>query len=312
MSDLPPRSSDAAGAPGAELSRSFTLAMRRWTMAHLLTAADVTLARLKELGVAPPPDNRLARARRLVHRVISAPHEAGAPSGSERERFAAAAHTIFELFFIVRAMDAADTLAPERLAVTLGGRDTPDEDSTTTARDAQFELLAAALLRLGGIRGVRLGEPDVRIPAGQATFGVAVKRLSSTKQLRKRVRKAIDQIREQQQPGGLVVLGLDSFVMGLSPNEAHAMTDGTAAQSRDLVRSLRGEDVVLGVLGVAVAFQLTGLEEGTALGLHIATPLQLIAPFEEHERVFARLAHIGRNIVAGLARETQALEAMMV
>jgi hypothetical protein len=311
MSDHPPQANDATSAAGAELSRSFTLAMRRWRVRHLLVAADVTLARLKELGVAPPPDNRLARARRLVHRVVSAPDEAGALSGSERERFAAAAHTIFELFFIVRVMDAADTLAPERLAVTLGGRDTPGEDSTTLARDAQFELLAAALLRLGGIRGVHLGEPDVRIPAGQATLGVAVKRISSPKQLRKRVRKAINQIREQEQPGGLVVLGLDSFVKGLSPNEAHAMADETAAHCRQFVKSLRGEDIVLGVLGVAVAFQLNGLEEGAALGLHISTPLQLIAPSEEHRRVFARLAPIGRNIVAGLARETHVLEAMM-
>jgi hypothetical protein len=65
----------------------------------------------------------------------------------------------------------------------------PDERKKTTARDLQFQYFAQATLESCGIH-TQSSEPDFLASVGSVCFGVAVKRISSPKKLRSRVRSA--------------------------------------------------------------------------------------------------------------------------
>ena len=286
-------------------SRAGEFEMRRWTMRHVIEGAKLTLQRLEQLGRVPP-GNRLTRALHYLGALATESSTVG-PVALDQRHFSEAVRTAFEFFFIVRALDAEDSLAHERVLVALGGADLPEEDRTTTARDAQFELLVTALLRLGGIIGVRLGEPDIRIPAGNEAIGVAVKRLTSPKQLTKRMRKAIQQVRGQGQRG-IVVVSLDAFAAGTSIEAMEEIAFSTTLRCRNLVEELRGGDAVFGVLGIAAGFFSPDGEDGAALGIRVSQHLQLIAPEHEHGLIQGRVGQIADNLAAGIARETFWLE----
>lgn len=70
-----------------------------------------------------------------------------------------------------------------------------DNRSGSPAGDMQFELLQAAMFRLGGVDTFD-GEPDIQIMYGRERVGVAVKRIRSLerRQIRKHVKKAAKQI----------------------------------------------------------------------------------------------------------------------
>lgn len=181
----------------------------RLQIGDLLASAAATLARLHALGVALPPSNRLARARSQVEGLLREADTHG-PLNVDAAWFGELLRTMLEHHLIVRCIDASDPREVELVGAILSGGDTPAEDRRTHARDTQLELVVATMLRLAGVVGVHLGEPDLRIPAGSETLGIAVKRISSRKQLSKRLKKAVRQIRSQDQRG-LVVVGLDAL-----------------------------------------------------------------------------------------------------
>ncbi len=74
------------------------------------------------------------------------------------------------------------------------------------ARDAQFELLAAANCRAAGGRP-RHEEPDILVDVGIKTLAIAAKRIRSIKRLEEHVRKARSQILGTAH-GGLIALDL--------------------------------------------------------------------------------------------------------
>lgn len=79
------------------------------------------------------------------------------------------------------------------------------EKGFTPARDAQFELLIAALLKKGGFLP-DFAEPDLRVtfPDGQRV-GIAAKRVKSEQKLSSRIRKGINQIEVSQMHGVVAV-----------------------------------------------------------------------------------------------------------
>ena len=273
----------------------------------LLSAADLTLDRLCTLGVPIASDNRLARARRTVLKLSER------ADNEEDVRvdpivFAELHRTMLEQFLIVRAIDPRRPEEVQHVAHLLSGSDDPATDTDTRHRDAQFELMIAALLRFGGIVGVHLGEPDIRIPAGAEFLGIAVKRISSPKKLEKRMKQAARQIQRQSQRG-LVVLGLDSVADSAARGSESEMVRKATERCRELLAEYNLENDVIGVLGMAM--RIRWVESTVSLGaIETKFNLQLIAPEEEHEEVRRRVRLIGRNISRAISREFEYLEAL--
>jgi hypothetical protein len=199
-------------------SRSGVFALPPFTIRSALNGAVHVRERLAHAGIRLPPRHRLQRAEETIRELLAsnAVRRDRAVQVS-RTQLGEMLRTILEQFFIVRAL-ASDpsVVTPElqhRLKAILSGGDAPGDDRRTAARDVQFELVIAALLRLAGVRGVHWAEPDLRIPAGDQDLCLAVKRISSTRQFERRVKGAIKQIRRQKGMG-LIVLGLDAFTGG--------------------------------------------------------------------------------------------------
>lgn len=71
------------------------------------------------------------------------------------------------------------------------------ERDSTPARDAQFELLLAAMLKRGGFN-IHFEEPDIQVELPDHTrIGIAAKRVKSQKRISSRIHKGSKQIRGQ-------------------------------------------------------------------------------------------------------------------
>ncbi len=119
--------------------------------------------------------------------------------------------TILEQYIVARALGAPGwTLHPvqlSKLEMMLSGADTEDDEENPLARNTQFELYSGATLVMGDVR-TRLAEPDLRADYLGIEIGIAAKRVRSAKQLTKRAKDAVDQIRGSGLPG-IVALNVD-------------------------------------------------------------------------------------------------------
>lgn len=185
---------------------------------NIVGAADYALDRLKALEIQIPRDSRLDRARRHVDAL----HD---PSKSKpsNELLAEAARSIFEMYWITRALGALtghlDGPLATKLREMLAGPDLPrdENDSSCRSRNTQFELFFGAWLTAGGI-AVDLGEPDLLMEFAGTRIGVAAKRVSSRKTIQQRIRKGIKQIAKHT-GAGIIALNVDRLLGELPPTE---------------------------------------------------------------------------------------------
>lgn len=241
-----------------------------WSLDRVLRGGRITLERLRALGVRVPADNRLERACHYLAAAMQVP--VGAMTGEEHALVGESVHTIFEQYLIVRAMTRAGHEVQDRLRRLLEGGDLPGMSSHTEPRDTQFELAVGALLWMGGVKGVRFGEPDWRIQAGPSEIGIAVKRLSSRRNRFKRVRDAVDQIHQQAIPG-VVILSLDGISSASTEAEANANAQEVVKEFKEvaIVHNSRctNDGVVLGVVGFATGFEEVVRDGAAAITLWI-------------------------------------------
>lgn len=183
----------------------------------VLRAADYATQRLRELGIRLPPNSRLDRARARV---------ASAKDGSAGEiadpLLAEATRTVYELYFITRAMGGKGTPDKdllERWGHILGGPDLPGDetDSSAKARNTQFELFVGAWLTAGGVP-VRLEEPDLRMLYYGQELGIAVKRVRSRAKFVGRACDGAEQIEEHTE-AGVVAINVDHLLDGLPQSQ---------------------------------------------------------------------------------------------
>lgn len=273
-----------------------------WTLSQASKAAELTLGRLHGFRIRIPTDNRIARARSVLTEGSRIPWFDLADDS--QTRVAEAMRTVLEQYLITRSIVLPSKELRERLRWLLEGPDLPRNDAKTSAHDVQFELLTGAVLDLAGIRGVRLEEPDWRIPAGDKDIAVAAKRLCSLKSATKRVRKAIGQIRRQGIPG-IVLLNLDQLVRGMSAGEAAQFVTSALKEFRQLVARWNAEDVVFALFGFATSFDWVSTEVGGVLGLRVFSKGEIIASpgdLPEAPRIEAKLRLMGHNIITSAAR----------
>ena len=181
-----------------------------WTAEKTIAAADMTVARLRDFGISVPSNGRLPRAQAEIARAERFHVRLGTTDRAMEEALAEANRTVFELYYIVSRLQPPNRQTTKKLRVLLGGPSVPDDSRHDPARDTQAEFFSAALLRAAGY-AVTWGEPDLIITRDNRSFGVAVKRVTSDEQFRRRVRKAAAQLRAANLTG-LIIVNAERFL----------------------------------------------------------------------------------------------------
>lgn len=195
-----------------------------------IAAADWTLRRLEELGVRIPPGNRLVQARRLLAEVNSGKPPLTPSDERVLKRVAEAQRTVTEQYIIARAVRQAGSPTSQKLEEMLGGPEVEEHEKNPIARNTQFELYVTAMLAMGGAT-VTLAEPDALMLFDSEEVGVAAKRLSSPKQLRRRLEEGVKQI-ERSHRRGFVAMNVDIFVKQMATEEDPARATSCSSSRR--------------------------------------------------------------------------------
>jgi len=89
--------------------------------------------------------------------------------------------------------------------VVLDAHEPQDDLVNSPGRDAQFNLLLAAVCQNARMLPVGYGEPDVTCTVNGMKFGIAAKRMKSAKRVRERIKKGADQVRRSGMPGVVAI-----------------------------------------------------------------------------------------------------------
>ncbi len=165
-------------------------------------------------GVAAPSHGRHKVALEILQKWNKTEQPIDLSDKDELRRLTEAHRLAWETFLItVGAIEdhrnARTPFTQDKFRLMLDG-DLVVEGPRGTARDTQFELFLAAMLRLGGV-SVADGEPDLLMGYGTSEVGVAAKRIRSLNidQVQKNARDAASQI-ERESVRGWIALNLDS------------------------------------------------------------------------------------------------------
>jgi hypothetical protein len=263
---------------------------------------------LRDFGLRVPSENRTRRAAEILERASQTAWDELAAEA--RRDLSEAATTVMEQYLIVRAITEPNDALKKRLWWLLKGPLRPGRKDASQPYDVQFELFAGAALIHAGIQGVRLDEPDWRIPAGNQEVGIAAKRVSSRKNYTKLVQKAISQIRGQGCPG-VIVLNFDALVGTDRPCEAAMRVTSMVKEGRELMRTFEAEDVVFCLFGFATSFNVLWSPVGGALGIEVFTHGEVIEPdLSNASKIRTWFDRIGGNIMRSVSRAMQDMPAL--
>jgi hypothetical protein len=174
------------------------------------------------------------------------------------QALAEANRTVFELFYIVSRLQPPDEPTKRKLRVVLGGPSVPDDSRHDAARATQAEFFSAALLRAAGY-AVTWGEPDLIISRDNRQFGVAVKRVTSDEQFRRRVRQAASQLRSANLTG-LVLVNAERFLARAYARDRDVNVSSVLYRKTgewvNFIDEADLNDRILMVAGIATSFRL--------------------------------------------------------
>ena len=276
-----------------------------WTELHGLRAGSLAIDRLAKFGARLQPGSRLLASVTRVERAIERRTVDPAKDGDFAYRLAESHRTILEFYIISSALGEVDGIDEKRLNLALSGHDLPEEDTLTTgARDAQFELLVTALVHHAGIRDVSVGEPDIRIKAGDRCFGIAAKRVSSRRQLEKHLRKSSKQIR-QQDDYGLIALNLDGVIDPIyrlhGVERARSAFRSLILESHDFIESHGYGGHVAGLQGFATILGWESADGNAVMGLEVLSHSHWVSSSEDLDRMRQFIAGRGVHLQDRLA-----------
>ena len=217
----------------------------------LIDAADWIRKRVDEFSVPQPPGNRLLKAQALMRDVNARRISLDKDEDATLQRITEAHWTILEQYIIARSLGRPGRRLSHaqlaKLEAMLSGADTEDDDRNPFARNTQFELYAGAILIMGDVK-TWLAEPDSRFDYLGLEVGLAAKRIRSPKQLIKRAKEAVQQIKASGILG-FVAMNVDVLVkaVGSDPTGSHLLderlvaineVDGLLSQHEEVVGSL--------------------------------------------------------------------------
>ena len=176
-----------------------------WGKQEGLTEINSRLTRLRSslaaLNLAIDPQSRLGL---FEHQLTEFPQPGYNPlrdTNFDWLAFTEGNRDLAELSFIVETLGKSDS-EKLRLELTraLHGARLPSSDKRTEARNIQFQLYLTAWLMHSGFE-VCLEEPDLKFSHDGICYGIAAKRLSSPRQVEKRVREAVHQLERLELKG---------------------------------------------------------------------------------------------------------------
>lgn len=268
---------------------------------------------MREWGIPIAADTRLSRA----HRQIANTRSIGVVNPQKvtelASRVAEAHRTIMEFYSIVRAITGPEDSLFSKIPKALVGHDLAQEDRNPEARNYQFELFIASLVRHAGIPGIFSSEPDFRIRAGTEELGVAAKRLVSTnrRQVEKRVAKAIKQLKRAN-VAGFIALNLDELATQIFLEQGHEAAQRTFADTveyaRAYVQKLREDDLVFAIYGFATVFGWIADLEPAQITIDVTCHAAWIAHPPDHRDIYQFTFQHGRHLDRTLSRLVRDLD----
>lgn len=223
----------------------------RFGASGFIAAAQWTRKRLEEFSVPQPAGNRLSKAGDLIREVNDRKIVLTPDDDQTLYRVTEAQWTIFEQYIVARGLgEPGRALSGAQLAkleTMLSGADTENKDLNPLARNTQFELYTGATMTMGDVP-TRIGEPDLRVDYLGLDVGVAAKRVRSAKQLVKRAKEAVEQIKSSGTPG-IVALNVDVLLKAIGSGTADTeQLDERLAVLNEVDELLMQHDAVLGSL----------------------------------------------------------------
>lgn len=261
------------------------------TGAQIADKGRRSIRRLTAWGVEVPPNCRLVRATELVESSLDA-DVARALDSHGRDKVGEAARTLFEFYIITHCMKKppGDAVLLDKLADALSGADVPVDEEAHSARDTQFELYVWGLLNATGSPCSFVEPPDLACRYGDEKIGIAVKRVWSLDQTKKRLSLAARQIARSRLRGFIAVSAQEFLTAEAGVPD---LLEKGNAYNRDVARLhghfpyLARKAHVLGATVIGATYRWDVPEVGQVhLGVTVWHQDFSWADTEEEERVF--------------------------
>jgi hypothetical protein len=208
---------------------------QQWHSSGISLGYDETLRRvvhlktaLEQFGITLHPQSRVSlferRLRRLGERGID---QAIRDHNFDWTEFTEGNRDVMELSFILeKLMPLFPDEMKSALKGIISGAPLPSGDANTVARDIQFQLYVTARLAHSGFP-LKLHEPDLVFAYEGSEYGIAAKRISSAKQLKRRIKEAVNQL-EKAGLKGFIALSLDRMLLEKPGDPRIAAMDETS------------------------------------------------------------------------------------
>lgn len=176
-----------------------------------LVGYKLALEKLTSFGIRIPESSRLRTYHKRTEALLKQPGDLLKVSQADNVKMLFDFREMDEITLIINSfMDEPTSQELERLRLLPGGTENPDDEATTKARDAQFELFLRAIFIQANFR-IEMGAPDLLLSDGQITFPIEAKRPGSHRRFDDRLRDAINQL-QRQKSWGIAAISLDHVV----------------------------------------------------------------------------------------------------
>ena len=169
------------------------------------------LEKLSSFGIRISDSSRLRTYQKRTETILKQPGDLLEVSQADSDSMTFDFREMDELIFIINSFtDEPTPQELERLRLLPGGTENPDDETSTKARDAQFELFLRAMFIQAKYR-VEMGAPDLLLSDGHITFPIEAKRPGSYRRFDDRLRKAVNQLHRQKN-WGVAAISLDHVI----------------------------------------------------------------------------------------------------
>jgi hypothetical protein len=270
---------------------------------------DATLALVKSvrdyatsLDIQIHTQSRISQFEQQLNRFGSARINELNKSNFDWNSFTEGNRDVTEIAFICEKLI---NLFPSELTAVLkplfDGAILPSSDANTLARNRQFELYMAALFAHSGF-SIELKEPDLKFEHQGTYYGIAAKRISSAKQIKKRVQEARSQL-SRAGLRGLIALSVDRLLAPEIPRVVASSETALDLAGESLVNKILtdyGPTIAPllchpNVIGLVVNLVVPAMMAGTAGHIGTTTSLRLM-PRPDDEGTIALTQSINSRI----------------
>lgn len=272
MNEMPRYRDVEVTSSGGSIGYDMTLALVESVRTHAMS-----------LHVNIHPQSRICLFEQQFRRFGSSRMAELKESSFDWNSFTEGNHDITEIAFICEKLIQ---LFPAELTAVLeplfDGAILPSSDTNTLARDRQFELYMAALFIHSDFK-IELKEPDLKFEHHGTYYGIAAKRISSARQIKKRVKEARFQL-SKAGLRGLIALSVDRLLPGDVPRVVASSERALDHAGASLIQSIlsdHGPTIAPllchpNVVGLIVNLVVPGMMAGTMGHIGTSTSLRLM------------------------------------